>query len=65
MATEKKIVLTFDKKGEMTIDAQGFPDGTCLKETASLEEALGKVTDRTKKAEAFINTPATQKIGSY
>jgi len=63
MKTEKKIVITVGTDGGLNIDGQGFPDGTCLKETADLEAALGKVTDRTKKPEAFITPGATQKIG--
>lgn len=63
MKTEKKIVMTIGTDGETSIEGFGFPDGTCLKETADIEEALGKVVDRTKKPEAFITPSATQKIG--
>ena len=63
MKSEKKIVITVGTDGEVSIDGQGFPDGTCLKETADVEAALGKVTDRTKKPEAFITPTPTQKIG--
>lgn len=63
MKTEKKIVLTFNTDGTMSSNLEGFTDGSCLKETADLEAALGKVTDRVKKPEAFITPGATQKIG--
>lgn len=65
MATEKKIILTVGKDGSTEIEAQGFPDGTCLKETASVEEALGKVTSQSKKPEAYIPPKVEQKIPTF
>ena len=46
----KKIVITFDSQGGSTMEAFGFSGGECLKATKSLEEALGKVGNRTMKA---------------
>ena len=51
---EVQIIVTVGPDGKPEIEAQGFKDGACLKETKSLEEALGKVEGRTKKAEASI-----------
>lgn len=51
---EVKIVVTVGKDGGTVIEAQGFKDAECLKETKELEEALGKVEGRTKKAEASV-----------
>lgn len=64
MPSEKKIIVTVDPKGNPKIEAQGFSDGACLKETASLEDVLGKVTERTKKVEAFKGSEAGIKVGN-
>lgn len=66
MASEKKIIVTIGADGGTEIEAQGFPDGQCLKETKALEEALGTVTERTKKPEAFVaeKSGTKQKLGS-
>ena len=48
---EKTIEITVDEHGQVKIEASGFAGGACLKETASIEEALGKVSKRTSKAE--------------
>jgi hypothetical protein len=64
--TEKKIVFSAEKDGSTSIEAFGFADGTCLKATQSIEEALGKVSAREKKPEAFVApTKVEQKIGSF
>jgi hypothetical protein len=54
MSTEKKIIVRVDKKGGTKIEAQGFADNTCLKATASLEEALGVVKEKDLKQEAYV-----------
>lgn len=51
---EVQILVDVSSTGDTTIEARGFADAACLKETQSLEEALGKVNGRTKKAEASI-----------
>lgn len=51
-AGEKYIELTILPDGSTKLEAVGFPDGSCLKETEDLEKALGKVTKRTLKTEA-------------
>lgn len=48
----KTIIVDIDSTGGSKIEAQGFTNAACLKETESLEEALGKVSDRRLKAEA-------------
>lgn len=50
--SEKYIDVVVDDAGGIVIEAHGFTGGACLKETAALEKALGKVTKRTMKAEA-------------
>lgn len=52
MATKKTITVTIDPKGELLINAEGFTGDACLKETKSIEEALGKVGSRILKPEA-------------
>lgn len=50
-ATQKTIEVVVDEVGNVKIEASGFSGGACLKETASIEEALGKVNKRTAKSE--------------
>ena len=45
------IEVTVSPSGEISIDAVGFAGADCEKATRYLEEALGAVTDRTKKPE--------------
>lgn len=47
-----EIVVLIEPGGKTTIEAKGFKNDACLKETESLEEALGKVSDRKLKPEA-------------
>ncbi len=66
MLSEKMITIDVDKKGGSKIEAHGFSDGSCLKATKSLEEALGAVQERELKPEANAKTYAQQelKLGS-
>lgn len=57
----KQIIIDCLPGGKSTIDVKGFKDGGCLKETADIEAALGKVEEREKKPEAYI-APAAQKL---
>jgi len=50
--TQKTIEVTVDKDGSTIIEASGFSGGACLKETESLEQALGLVQKRSMKSEA-------------
>lgn len=50
--TQKTIEVTIEKDGKLKIEASGFSGGACLKETESLEQALGKVEKRSMKSEA-------------
>ena len=60
------IIVDIDKKGGVEIEAEGFKDASCLKATENLEKALGKVSERNKKAEAHIQPKVSQtaKVGS-
>lgn len=62
----KTIIVEIDKTGGSKIEAQGFTNASCLKETESLEEALGKVSDRKLKTEASkpISVTDTVKAGT-
>jgi len=61
----KTITVTIGDGGALTIEAEGFPDATCLKETQALEESLGTAKDRKLKAEARkISTVQNLKIGA-
>lgn len=63
MAKLVTIEVTIDPKnpGDPLIEGKNFADNICLKETENLEQALGKVVNRTKKAEGLKN-PAQQKL---
>ena len=63
MAKQVFIEVTIDPKdtGNPLIEGKNFSDSLCLKETENLEQALGKVKNRTKKAEGLKN-PEQQKL---
>lgn len=52
--------------GSLKIEAVGFTGADCEKATAFLEEALGAVSSRRKKAEHYgrIQAKSTQKVGA-
>lgn len=53
----KSIKITIDETGNASIEAEGFTDGSCLKETEALEAALGGNIDKRKlKATAYKTT---------
>jgi hypothetical protein len=63
---EVKIAVTVSPTGDTKIEAIGFKNDACLKETKSLEDALGKVEKRDLKAEGRIpeaQAGLTTKIG--
>lgn len=49
---KKVIRVGVGPQGQVSVEAIGFTDGTCLKETASYEEAIGTVKARNLKPEA-------------
>ena len=50
---KRTILIHFNKDtGEITIEAEGFEDLSCLEATQPFEEALGLVSDRTYKPES-------------
>ena len=48
---ERKVTLIIDENGAVQIDVEGVKGKTCTDLTADVEDALGTVTNRTKKAE--------------
>ena len=52
--------------GEITIDAVGFKEADCEKATKFLEQALGVVGGRTRKADYYTRTTSLnkQKLGT-
>lgn len=64
---EVKIHVTVSPEGETKIEAIGFKNAACLKETKELEEALGKIEKRDLKAEGRVpetTTGLSSKIGA-
>jgi hypothetical protein len=62
----QEIEVTVLPGGGVKIDAKGFVGDECLKETASLEEALGKLeVKREMKPEASkkVSTPSKATVG--
>jgi len=61
----KTIEITVSPKGDISINAIGFKGADCERATRAMEEALGTVTGRTRKAEfhARVTTKTQQKIG--
>jgi hypothetical protein len=51
---EVSIHVTVAPDGETKVEAFGFANNACLKETKSVEEALGKVEARQLKPEGHI-----------
>ena len=47
---DKFVDVLVDETGNISIDANNFIGSQCLNETKRLEEALGKVVDRTNKS---------------
>ena len=52
--------------GEITIDAVGFRGADCEKATKFLEEALGVIGGRTRKADYYtrVNSMNKQRLGT-
>lgn len=48
---ERKVTLVIDKNGAVQIDVEGVKGKSCTDLTADVEDALGVVKNRTKKAE--------------
>lgn len=60
----KTITVIIDKAGETKIEMDGFSGTECLKESKTLEDALGKAEKRTMKDGSKPVTIADQtKIG--
>lgn len=57
----KQVIIDIGPDGEVRIDAVGFKGKACEKATAAFEEALGKVSKRTKKSEWYQSTASTVK----
>ena len=51
MSNGKVIDITFDEKGNPTIETSGFSGGECLQATLAVEAALGAKTSDRKKQE--------------
>jgi len=47
----KEIIIEIDESGNCSLDGKGFVGPECEKAMAEIESALGKVTNKTRKAE--------------
>jgi hypothetical protein len=65
MASEKKLIISIDPKdpGHPNIEADGFSDSACLKETEGIIKALGSVVKQTKKPEVLRTAKETVSVG--
>jgi hypothetical protein len=61
----KQITLTIAPSGELSIQAVGFHGPDCEQATAFLEQALGKITRRTRTRENHrrVHTQRKQQLG--
>lgn len=64
MAGPQEIVIDIETDGTVTIEGKNFEGGECTKFTAEIEQALGKVTQRTLKPEYHRAKTLTRKVGS-
>lgn len=62
MAFGQTIEVTVSPKGEVSSEAKGYSDNTCLQATAGLEKALGKVTKRIAKDEMLKQPVVAEKV---
>ena len=64
--SQRSIEVVVSPIGDISISAVGFKGAACEQATRALEEALGAVTERTKKPEYHATTTikAKQRIGS-
>lgn len=63
---KQSIEIIIAPTGEITIDAVGFKGADCEKATKFLEEALGVIGGRTRKADYYNRTTHVnqQKLGT-
>lgn len=57
----KELKIRIPLRGEMTIEASGYSDDSCLEATRPFEEAAGKVTSRKRKREASVPAKVEEK----
>ena len=64
--SQRSIEMVVSPMGDISVSAVGFKGAACKQATRALEEALGAVTERTKKPEyhATTTTRAKQKLGA-
>jgi len=63
----RKIVLSFDKKGDLKMEAEGFPDGSCKLSIEKLRTLLGKEEpiEAIDKPEAYLESYEGYETTSY
>ena len=60
----EEILIEIGANGEVTVEGNGIVGPDCVKLTEALEDALGDVTKRTKKAEYSQARQALRKAGA-
>ena len=60
---EKAIEMTIDEEGGMTLEAEGYTDGSCRTATEAFEKALGSVGNRNMKTPSGGTVQKTVKVG--
>jgi len=65
MKNAKSIEVTVAPDGELKIDALGFKGAGCEQATRFLEQALGAVSERSRKREHLLRQPIgrSQELG--
>jgi fatty acid/phospholipid biosynthesis enzyme len=60
----KKINITIDADGNVSLDTNGFEGNVCLKETEKLEKELGMVEKREKKPSFYARITKKNQVRS-
>jgi hypothetical protein len=60
----KRIIVSIDPQGQLSIEAEGYQGNGCLQATQMLERMLGRVEKRSRKSECFhsAHSGAKQKL---
>jgi hypothetical protein len=51
----KKVIISINDVGEISLEADGFRDSQCLKALSEIQKAFGDVLEERHKPEAMVN----------
>lgn len=59
---EKKIKVTIDKAGKVSLQATGYKGQSCMEATAFIEKAIGTVESRTKTSDFYKKSDVSDQV---